>query len=120
MLDKSDVNSLSDICIAIQQKQKPATVSQQQLTRLSAALDAFDASTTPEEASETQDIESFGGLQVDAYGLGVHMNQYGQPVTVKPDFGGVPGEQLQIKENAYGPGIHMDQYGRPVREHSWP
>jgi hypothetical protein len=62
----------------------------------------------------------FGKLQINAYGLGVHMNQYGQPVKLWPDFGGVYGEQLQIKQDAYGPGIHMDQYGRPVREYPWP
>lgn len=56
----------------------------------------------------------------NAYGPEVHMNQYGQPVTLQPDFGGVPGELLQIKPNAYGPGVHMDQYGRPVREYPWP
>jgi hypothetical protein len=59
-------------------------------------------------------------LRPNAYGLGVHQNRYGQPVTLRPNFGGVPGERLQIKENAYGPGVHMDQYGRPVREYSWP
>ncbi len=60
------------------------------------------------------------GLRANAYGPGIHMNQYGQPVTLKPDWGGVPGEQLRIKQNAYGPGVHMDQYGRPVREYSLP
>jgi hypothetical protein len=59
-------------------------------------------------------------LVPDAYGPGVHMNRYGQPVQLKPDFGGVPGEMLKIKPDAYGPGIHMDQYGRPVRETRWP
>lgn len=59
-------------------------------------------------------------LQIDAYGLGIHKNQYGQPVTLRPDFGGVPGEQLHIKQNAYGLGVHIDQYGRPVREYPWP
>lgn len=56
----------------------------------------------------------------NAYGLGIHQNQFGQPVTVRPDFGGVPGEFLQLRLDAYGPGIHADQYGRPVREYSWP
>jgi len=59
-------------------------------------------------------------LKIDAYGPGVHMNQYGQPVKLRPDFGGVPGETLKIQPNAYGPGVHMDQYGRPVREYPWP
>lgn len=57
------------------------------------------------------------GLQIDAYGPGIHMNRYGQPVRLRPDFGGVEGERLQIQPNAYGPGVHMDQYGRPVREY---
>ncbi len=47
---------------------------------------------------------------------GPHINQYGQPVQYQPAFGGVPGEQLQIKQNVYAPGIHEDQYGRPVYE----
>ena len=55
-------------------------------------------------------------LRATAYGLGVHANQYGQAVTVAPDFGGVPGEVLQLNQNAFGPSVHMDQYGRPVRE----
>lgn len=56
----------------------------------------------------------------NAYGPGVHMNQYGQAVTLTPESGGVQGEHLEINPNAYGPGIHMDQYGRPVREKRWP
>lgn len=56
-------------------------------------------------------------LQPDGYGLGTHINRYGQPVQLRPDFGYVPGEQLQIQTDAYGPGVHMDQYGRPVREY---
>lgn len=55
-------------------------------------------------------------LQPNVYGLGVHQNQYGRPVTVAPQGGGVPGERLRVKPNAYGSGVHMDQYGRPVRE----
>jgi len=59
-------------------------------------------------------------LKIDVYGPGIHMNQYGQPVTVCPDWGGIPGEQLKIRQDAYGPGVHMDQYGRPTREYPWP
>lgn len=58
-------------------------------------------------------------LRPNAYGPDIHSNRYGQAVTLEPQGGGVPGEQLQIKPDAYGPGIHMDQYGRPVRERSW-
>jgi len=65
-------------------------------------------------------ITNSNGLKVNAYGPGIHMNQYGQAVTLKPDYGGVPGQYLKIKENAYGLGVHMDQYGRPVREYTWP
>lgn len=56
----------------------------------------------------------------NAYGLGIHMNRYGQPVTLTPEGGGAPGERLNITPDAYGPGLHMDQYGRPVREQPWP
>lgn len=59
-------------------------------------------------------------LEIDAYGPGIHANRYGQPVTLWPDFGSIPGEYLEIKPDAYGPGIHSDQYDRPVREYSWP
>ncbi|GKS84946.1 MULTISPECIES: hypothetical protein [unclassified Acidovorax] len=54
------------------------------------------------------------------YTPGIYRNQYGQPVTLEPAGGAVPGEQLRIKPNAYGPGVHMDQYGRPVKERAWP
>jgi len=47
----------------------------------------------------------------------VIINEYGQPVQLRPDFGGVEGENLNVKRNAYGLGVHMDQYGRPVREY---
>lgn len=59
-------------------------------------------------------------LHPDGYGFGVHMNRFGQPVKLRPDFGGVPGEQLKITTDGYGLGVHMDQYGRPVREYPWP
>jgi hypothetical protein len=59
-------------------------------------------------------------LKLNAYGPGIHSNRYGQPVTLRPDFGGVQGEYLKIKPNAYGLGVHSDQYGRPVREYRWP
>lgn len=49
----------------------------------------------------------------DAYGPGIHMDQYGRPVKLYTP-NGVPGERLNIRPNAYGPGVHMDQYGRPV------
>lgn len=65
-------------------------------------------------------VDNDSVITPDGYGLGVHRNQYGQAVTLEPDFGGVPGEELQIKTNAYGPGVHADQYGRPVRERQWP
>lgn len=70
--------------------------------------------------SQNNPYVSANRLQLNAYGPGIHMNQYGQAVTLKPDFGGVPGEYLKITEDAYGLGVHMDQYGRPVREYSWP
>ena len=54
-------------------------------------------------------------LQPDGYGLGVHRNRYGQAVTIQPESGGVPGEQLHIQTDAYGLGVHSDQYGRPVQ-----
>lgn len=58
-------------------------------------------------------------LRTNVYGPGVHENRYGQPATLEPQGGGVPGEQLRIKPDAYGSGVHLDQYGRPVRERPW-
>lgn len=106
----------------------------QQYTRLQVDSNATQAEVTVSNKRESsslerspQDDSSRYGTQYrqniltpNAYGQGVHMNQYGQPVTLRPDFGGVPGEQLQIQPNTYGPGIHSDQYGRPVREYPWP
>jgi hypothetical protein len=54
--------------------------------------------------------------QYDAYGLGVHSDQYGQPVTVQPKHGYSgynPLNRIQERD-AYGPNIHMDSYGRPA------
>lgn len=56
-------------------------------------------------------------IKNNAYGLGVHSDQYGRPVDLKPAFqggGNTSGSYIQTP-NAYGPGVHMDQYGAPVR-----
>ena len=58
-----------------------------------------------------------GQLVPDAYGPGVHQNQYGQAVILRAQGGGIPGERLTITPDAYGPGVHMDQYGRAVNEY---
>lgn len=51
----------------------------------------------------------------DAYGLGVHSDQYGRPVTVQPAHGsGNTSDSYIQTRDAYGPGMHSDQYGRPV------
>ena len=53
----------------------------------------------------------------DAYGYGVHSDQYGRAVTIQPknDYSnGYTDPGLKIKENKYGYGQHSDQYGRPV------
>lgn len=92
-------------------------------------LDSLEANGHPEAQENTvgfslqsyYNIDGFDdGLQIDAYGPGIHMNRYGQPVILRPDFGSVPGEYLHIQPDAYGPGIHKDQYGRPVREYPYP
>ncbi|WP_159918359.1 hypothetical protein [Pantoea sp. 18069] len=71
----------------------------------------------PRASAQPQLLNS--GFKPNAFGPGVHMNQYGQAVTLQAP-GGAQGEMLQIKPNAYGPGVHMDQYGRPVRERPYP
>jgi hypothetical protein len=47
-------------------------------------------------------------LEKDAYGLGVHSDQYGRP------WKSEPGQEL--KKDAYGLGVHSDQYGRPIQQ----
>ena len=56
----------------------------------------------------------------NAYGYGVHSDQYGRPVRwqVQGDSYGDT-SHLKVKQNAYGPGVGMDQYGRPVRAVSY-
>ena len=74
-------------------------------------------SSTPVQGNDRRvDLGAGQTMTPNAYGPGVHMNQYGQPVQVAPAFGGhqVIGRQ-NITPNAYGPGIHMNQYGQPVR-----
>lgn len=94
----------------IQQQQQELALRQQELTALSLSLDI----------SIKNDNDLPPRIKVNEYGRGVHRNQFGQPITLRPDYGGVTGESLQIKENAYGLGVHSDQYGRPVREYPWP
>jgi len=65
-------------------------------------------------------VSSFPILKINAYGFGVHADRFGRPITLRPDFGAVQGEYLEIKPDAYGFGVHSDQYGRPVREYPWP
>ena len=48
-----------------------------------------------------------GNVQLNAYGLGMGMDQYGRAVPHDP--------MLQVTPNVYGLGVGMDQYGRPVR-----
>jgi hypothetical protein len=84
------------------------------------AFDALDRGFSRLDRAITGGGAPNPALTPDAYGPGIHANENGQPVTVRPDFGGVPGERLELQPDAYGPGIHSDQYGRPVREYSWP
>jgi hypothetical protein len=56
-------------------------------------------------------------IRNNAYGLGVHADQYGRPVDLKPagqGGGNTSGSYIQTPD-AYGPGIHSDQYGQPVQ-----
>ena len=49
--------------------------------------------------------DPFLQLQQNAYGPGVHMDQYGRAIHSQPE--------LQLRPNTYGPGMYSDQYGRP-------
>jgi hypothetical protein len=47
-----------------------------------------------------------GSVELNAYGPGVGMDQFGRAVPHDP--------MLQVTPNAYGLGVGMDQFGRPV------
>ena len=50
----------------------------------------------------------------NAYGPGIHMDQYGRAVKIQPKSHSSSDPFLKIKENTYGDRSHSDQYGRPV------
>ena len=54
--------------------------------------------------------------QYDAYGTGVHNDQYGRPATLEPTYGPSDANAFNRiqKYDAYGMGVHEDLYGRPV------
>lgn len=62
---------------------------------------------------------NYGNIQQDAYGPGVHMDQYGRPVQIAPAYPRYGNQYndsyIQVNPNVYGPGVHSDQYGRPIR-----
>ena len=43
----------------------------------------------------------------NAYGTGVHSDQYGRAYQTEPN--------IRLQQNTYGPGQHSDQYGKPVK-----
>ena len=45
--------------------------------------------------------------EYDAYGPGMHMDQYGGVIKTQPG--------LRFEQDAYGPDVHMDQYGRAIK-----
>ena len=52
----------------------------------------------------------------NAYGPGVHADQYGRPVKWQVQGNSQTDTTLlDVKPNVYGPGIGSDQYGRPVK-----
>jgi hypothetical protein len=66
--------------------------------------------------NQTQTTTISKGIHPNAYGLGIHSDEYGRPV--KYQVQGEPEADttlLQVKQDAYGPGVGMDQYGRPVK-----
>jgi len=55
-------------------------------------------------------------IKTDAYGLGVHSDQFGRPT--RYEVIGQPkanADLLNVKPNAYGFGVGADQFGRPVK-----
>ena len=53
--------------------------------------------------------QNMNGFQPNAYGLGVGMNAYGQPIRHG---------SMNIQKDAYGLGTHSDQYGRALKVHN--
>ncbi len=51
-------------------------------------------------------VDDVNSVALNAYGMGVGMDQYGRPVRHDP--------MLEI-HGSYGLGVGMDQYGRPIR-----
>ena len=62
------------------------------------------------------DVMLNSGIQENAYGPGIHQDQYGRPVQYHvPNWpANEPTQFLEVKPDAYGPGVGMDQFGRPV------
>lgn len=54
-----------------------------------------------------------GRIRENAYGYGVHADQYGRPGQWVTDQG--EAAVGPVEEDVYGPGIGQDPYGRPVR-----
>ena len=58
---------------------------------------------------------SQGPIKQDAYGPGVHQDQYGRPVKLRTQQGPTDPTMRIQQPDAYGPTVHMDQYGRPIQ-----
>jgi len=67
-----------------------------------------------QEETSSGGYKSSNSYKKDAYGPGVHMDQYGRPFEWTPKDGQKVEPWNNVKPNAYGPGVGMDQYGRPV------
>lgn len=66
--------------------------------------------------NDSSPTRSSGDLRFDAYGPDIHMNQYGQPVTLWPDFGATRGEDgLQPLFDARGKTAYfLEKNGRMI------
>lgn len=61
-------------------------------------------------------INTTNDYKPNAYGHGVHSDQYGRSFRWETQDGQVIAPNTKVTPNGYGHGVHMDQYGRPVRQ----
>lgn len=94
---------------------KPQQPAQGMSDEFKALMDAYYSRSSSQEDSGTSMGQPY---KPNAYGLGVHMDQYGRAFQWKTQSG-QPVILEPVQPNAYGPGVGMDVYGRPVKQSPW-
>jgi len=68
------------------------------------------------DTSNEIETNTSNGYKPNAYGHGIHSDQYGKPFQWATQDGKVISPNTKVTPNVYGPGVGMDQYGRPVKK----